>query len=270
MKSTKMLLRFLFMVGIFARLPAGAVCLGENMDSGAAPKNTLLSTALADLDGFNYVRSELDNWKAQGLSLCASGVALEKNIYQYFRFFIQIEVRAASGELKALVPVLFQTASVQAHDNTGPKPWTVMPNFSVQPILAKLVAKFNPQYSLVTFPTPVDTRFLSAVLASPFGKGLDTSSFFVTPLTLSSDKTAHYYLASWMEQVAGTGGGLYTQQFAAKILLFKYLADGSVQVDQNYSGFSDVLTPLDSLLSSIAPPYEIGAQKRLLLKYSEL
>ncbi|MGZ3723015.1 MAG: hypothetical protein ACXVA9_08805 [Bdellovibrionales bacterium] len=251
--------------GIFLTigLGANATCLGENMSPDGESKNTLLSNALADLNGFSYIRNQLNAWRSEGDTICATGIPLEKNIYQYFRWFIQIEVRSADGKLKALVPALFQTASVQAHDNTGPKPWVVVPYTSAQSILANV--RFVAQEKLASFPSPADSGFRAAVSTASWARSFDNDSFSVTPLA-----EPDLYLLGWLAMVPGTGGNVFTQLFSPKTVLLRYLPDGSVEIDQSHSGYGEFLSPLDTLLNSIRPPVESEAKQELVRQFSEI
>jgi hypothetical protein len=247
-------MRFLF-IGLGFAIGAGAQ--GECL-----PASSLLQNALSDLNGFSYIRNQMNEWRAEGDTLCATGIPLEKNIYQYFRWFIQIEVRSASGELKAMVPVLFQTASVQAHDNTGPKPWAVMPYSQVQSILGQM--HFSPQETVEALPLPSSPQFASAVQKQSWAQGFDADSFSIT--RLSND----IYMIGWLALVRGTDGNFFTQIFSPKIVLLRYQADGRVEVDPSHSGYQSVLAPLDQLLNSIPYPSDEAAQQQMVRDFSKI
>jgi hypothetical protein len=244
-------------------LAAQARCLGEDMSAEGEKNNALLGHALADLNGFSYIRNQLNAWRESGDMICATGIPLEKNIYQYSRWFIQIEIRSLDGQLKHLVPALFQTASVQAHDNTGPKPWVVVPYNSAQAILSKM--QFVVQEKYEGFPLPTDSQFRDAVQASSWAKSFDADSFSITPFS-----EPNIYLIAWLAMVPGTGGNVFTQQYSSKTILIRYLADGGVEVDHSHSGYGEVLSPLDALLNSVRPPTDAGAQQELVRQFSKI
>lgn len=244
-------------------IEAGAACVGEDMSAVGAEKNSMLSIALSNLEGFSYIRNQLDAWREEGSSLCATGIALEKNIYQYFRWFIQVEVRGPDGKMRALLPVLLQTASVQAHENTGPKPWVVMPNVPTQEILSKL--QFVAQEKHNHFPLPADAGFRQAVQSASWAKLFDADSFSVTPLTQSG-----VYAMGWLSLVPGTGGDVFTAAYSPKVVLIRYLADGTVEIDNSHSGWSELLSPLDSLLNSIPRPKGSAQELEMVQRFSTL
>lgn len=241
---------------------ARANCLSNTAGLQQAYDSQQLAIALDDLNGFSYIRNQLTEWQSQGNTICATGVALEKNIYQYLRWFIQIEVRDQYGELKALVPVLFQTASVQAHDNTGPKPWAVMPYADTKAILGQM--KFQAQETLDKFPQPGAADFKAMVRSQAWAQAFDESSFSVTPLAKD------LYMIGWLAQVQGTGGDFFTRQYAPKVVLLHYLGNGGVEIDHSHSGYREMLAPLDTLLNSIHVSNETVERQELVKRFSEL
>lgn len=80
----------------------------------------ILSTGLTDL----YSLPEVQGWirVSKPSRLCLTAVALSKNIYQYDEILAVLDLWDAFGK-EWVTPMIFQTASVQAHENIGPKPW---------------------------------------------------------------------------------------------------------------------------------------------------
>ena len=66
-----------------------------------------LSDSLNHAFAFDYIRHPIEKWQREGMELCVQGLVLDRNIYQYNRVFLQVEVRNASGRLAAALPGRF-------------------------------------------------------------------------------------------------------------------------------------------------------------------
>lgn len=82
--------------------------------------STVLATGLIDLYSLPNVQAWIED--AKPTRLCVSTLALGKNIYQYDEILAVLDLWDSHGK-EWVTPMVFQTASVQAHENIGPKPW---------------------------------------------------------------------------------------------------------------------------------------------------
>lgn len=85
-----------------------------------AHESQVVAAGLEDLYSFPDLQNLLAAYP--GSRFCVSSLVAAKNIYQYDSFLITVVVTEPSGHRRFL-PLVFQTASVQAHHNIGPKPW---------------------------------------------------------------------------------------------------------------------------------------------------
>lgn len=210
---------------------------------------TSLAPAVADAlnhaASFEYLRHSVAKWQAEGSSVCAHGLVLDKNNYQYNRVYLQVEVRRPDGSLAAVAPLLFQMASIQAHHNENRRPWIAMPWQDVRGQLARVVpTEMKPVASL---PAPTEASFAAAAKASGLAPTLDESTFAVMDFSATLNRPG-LYLATWLERVANTGGGVFTEAYSAQALWLERGEDGTLRAARG-SGYRDLLSPFDALLS---------------------
>lgn len=133
---------FIIMLGTLAKAdPRSAwVHCGRDLDA----TNTVMATALRNLMSFEGVHAaigEIENSVPQA-QYCVSGVILSKNIYQYGKFLISIEVYdGATNRVLNRMYFLYQDASVQAIHNVGGKPYVALPRIAVEDILQKALTE---------------------------------------------------------------------------------------------------------------------------------
>jgi hypothetical protein len=111
--------------------------LQSAVDNLADHTSGVVAASITAANGFTYLRNWIERQGAK--SYCVSAVALSKNAYQYYQFLIEIELADAAGK-KTVLPLLFQTASIQAHHNRGPKPWIGLAQTRVNAALTALIA----------------------------------------------------------------------------------------------------------------------------------
>lgn len=100
--------------------------------------NPVMATALRNLSSFEAVHAALGVIKAAvpEAQFCVSGVILSKNIYQYGKFLVAVEVNdGTSGRALHRIYFLYQDASVQAIHNVGRKPYIALPAADVDALL---------------------------------------------------------------------------------------------------------------------------------------
>ncbi|RZA09621.1 MAG: hypothetical protein EOP11_01130 [Proteobacteria bacterium] len=239
-----------------------AACSGGNLSPG-------VQEALAHAGSFEYFRHSLRRWEGEGKTVCAQGLVLDRNNYQYNRVYLQVEVRDGEGKLAAVAPLFFQMASIQAHHNENRRPWISMPWSEVNTQLSRSVPS-----SLATqegeFPAPTSDAFLAAAKASPWGEKIDAATFSALDLSLVAGRPG-LYLATWLELVPNTGGGVFTEAYSAQALWIERQPDGKLAIARS-SGYRDLLSPFDALLNREARADDGQAAGRIahLLKNADL
>ena len=225
-----------------------------------------LSDSLNHAFAFDYIRHPIEKWQREGMELCVQGLVLDRNIYQYNRVFLQVEVRNASGRLAAALPLLFQMASIQAHHNENRRPWAVLPAKSVISTLqAAVPTVFEPVG--VELPAPNAEGFLNAARSAPWGAEIDASSFAAIDLSSITGREG-LYLATWLAPVQNTGGGVFTQKFAPQAVWLER-TEGGWRYARS-SGYRDLLSPFDTLLGEAAAGDDGELEQRIerLLRYA--
>lgn len=217
--------------------------------TACAPGATLapaINEALNHALGFEYLRHTLNAWEAGGATVCAQGLVLDKNIYQYHRAYLQLEVRKADGSLLAVTPLLFQMASIQAHHNENRRPWIGMAWSDVREQLLRSVPT---ELKAVKgdLPAPTEAGFAAAARAAGLAPKIDDESFAAADLSATLGRPG-LYLATWLELVPNTGGSVFTEAYSAQALWMERGEDGSWRAARG-SGYRDLLTPFDGFLT---------------------
>ncbi len=242
---------------------------GETICENGA--NPLVKNALLHLQSFDYVHHAVEQWELEGNTVCLKAWFLNKNIYQYHLVFVKFEARNPQGELKAMLPLLFQTSSVQGHENGNQHPWNVLPVGRVNQIFDQFRENFQPANSLPGSPDLFSASFVGFLKSQPVGKGISEDSFNVFSLgkKIGNDELA---LATWLELVPGTGSGTFTQQVSAKALLLRRSSAGVLEIDSALSGFNNLCSPLNDLLevNQQVDPRNSEARKKLVLDLSRI
>jgi hypothetical protein len=248
-------------------LTLAALLLSPSLASAAPPAacapGASLAPAVADAlnhaASFEYLRHSLLRWAAEGATICAQGVVLDKNIYQYHRVYLQLEVRRADGQLAAVAPLLFQMASIQAHHNENRRPWIAMPWSGVQEQLARAVpGEFKPVAG--SLPAPTEASFAAAAKEAGLAPSIDENTFAVMDLSATLGHPG-LYLATWLERVPNTGGGVFTEAYSAQALWLERGEGGTLRAARG-SGYRDLLSPFDALLGREARADDGQAETR--------
>lgn len=194
----------------------------------------LLNSALTNLHGIDYVHHAIDELKSRGnVEFCVSGVAVSRNIYQYLRFYIHVDVRqAGGGKSLARYRFLYQDASVQALHNVGGKPWIAVAVEDADALEAQLKNRsFQPLGSGRPLALIKDTQTFKSDAA-------DLS-------TLSSvDLGDSILLVTWLTK---PGANLYADVARTKAVLLKVEGD-MVSVAEGLWFNSEVTKTLDAAL----------------------
>jgi hypothetical protein len=109
----------------------------DSADEFVRHVSPLAGAAIAELKSFPDIQALLR--EAQPAQVCATAIAVGKNIYQYDSFLVVLSMRDRSQH-GWMLPMLFQTSSVQAHENTGPRPWLGFDRTQFVKLLKKSIA----------------------------------------------------------------------------------------------------------------------------------
>ncbi len=153
-----------------------------------------LAIAVGNVTSFGYVHHALNSalQANAGAEACFEGLALSKNIYQYYEFLIRIRVQAA-GTTTHEFYLIFQDASTQAHHNVGPKPWVGLSRSAVEDVFAHALQETR---FLPSDPSgnPMDQAKRTPIWnASKNARVENTLSIFTLPKTEG-------FLVSWMNR----------------------------------------------------------------------
>jgi len=153
----------LILTAALAAAPASAaapkVCglaSGESLSSyqdsvAEAGANLPLAAALVQMGSFPDVRAVVEAFPGK---VCVSAIPLSKNIYQYYKYLVVLSF-GESGKTAA-APMIFQAASVQAYENSGPKPWLGFSRGSFARAVAGLAAGAQFTEAPKLFESPAD------------------------------------------------------------------------------------------------------------------
>lgn len=129
----------LFVSSALAAPAAMTETCGPRVDS-ASPT---LHLALGNVLGFGYVHHAFEKIAREfpRAEYCVSGLPLSRNAYQYYQYYVRVDVRAnEGGPLVERVRFLYQDASVQAYHNTQGQPWVALDPAAVDRVFTDFVA----------------------------------------------------------------------------------------------------------------------------------
>lgn len=180
---------------------AGLKLMDESVNAATEMGAAALAAGLSTLQHFPAVQNLVR--AGDVVSVCSSGVVVDRNIYKNNLDLLVIEVEKQSGE-KLVLPVLLQTASIQAYEGPGGRrPWIgfsrqdlaatirqTIANSSLQEISAK-GAEFDPLKLGAQFfsneKAELDTRsYVHIPDVDP-----EWSTYLVTQLRLLGDSTSY-------------------------------------------------------------------------------
>lgn len=232
------------------------------------PNTTLLKTAANNVYSFGYVKSALNAaLNAQPNSeICFTGVALNKNIYQYYKFLIQFQIRSrGTGAVYNAFNLLYQDASTQANHNFGKSPWIGLEPTELRAILEKTVAD-DP---FVDVDTSVGQNPIHIAQTSALYKKTSVimakAGFFLYKMPSHSDETI--YLVSWMIR---TNGGDLAGFESPKGVLVKIDKNGRAQISERQWLMSGILFPLEDVVDRLASQLTYPQYHDQLLEFSRL
>lgn len=147
----------------------------DSVDEMRTHTSPVVSAGLEDLYSFPDLQNLLASFPRS--RFCVSSLVVAKNIYQYDMFLITVVITEPSGRVQ-FAPLVFQTASVQAHHNIGPKPWFGLASGDAQGLVRQALAgaEFRelPKRPLLSGFTPTET--LPLLFAPKQGLDLDPNS----------------------------------------------------------------------------------------------
>ncbi len=179
-----------------------------------------VSTALAGLEHFPELQGFLRKTNAR--KVCASGIIVGRNSYQYNQALIVLEVESGSGE-SFITPLIIQTASVQAYENTGRRPWVGFERSELQRELQGEIASVTLNDKWNEENRVIDADFSPLVYSERvLGSRTEpqTRSYVHVPGVQDGWET---YIITGLRSVGGTG--VFNSQYA--------LDAGVVQVDES-------------------------------------
>jgi hypothetical protein len=218
--------------------------------------SSIFQTAVTNLQGFAYINQALQSLH-DGIghpSYCVSSMALSKNQYQYFRYYIQIDVyyKYEPNPVRSL-RFLMQDASTQAFQNIGTQPWIGLSTQGTDAVFDQVLA--NADFKPVSAPTIGLTTLQAAMQSTTWQKNItnmDTST-----VSIFRVMTKNYglfnrsvFLVSWMTKPSNNP---YATPVASQGVLLTQSDDGQWLFAENISMFSDILMPLDHLLETTVP-----------------
>jgi len=124
----------------------GLVTLQDSINE-TAHSSVPLAAALDDLISFPDIQHFIAAIKP--VKACVTAIAIGKNIYQYDKLLAVLTL-TSKDQAQHVLPLIFQAASIQAHDGLGPKPWFGFSHISLEnEIRAALAsATFNNQSTI--------------------------------------------------------------------------------------------------------------------------
>ncbi len=225
--------------------------------SGDIP-SPAIARAFVHLMGFAEVRQYLAVQAKQGLSFCGSGMTLHKNVYQYYKNLIFINLFDAQGLLQKKVTVLLQASSIQGHHSTEGRPWAVLSTSDFNSQAIETLQQALQTGSEASSPkTALDLKEVSQLFEATAASMSEVSTMY-----FSSNGDKDYFLVSWLKEVTGTGANLYTSQVSPQYALVEKSSAGVVVV-KKAGAFSQFLTPAEDLLKEALPSKPLSFDEKI-------
>lgn len=208
--------------------------------------STVLSAGLTDL----YSLPDVQRWieAAKPSRLCVTTVALGKNIYQYYKILSVLELWDGSGK-EWVTPMIFQTASVQAHENIGPKPWVGFSRTSFAAAVRHALQDVQFQDAgAILGPDFSPLQFFSSAVGASASADAQSRGYVLVP---GVDPAWTTYLVTQLRTM--NTGNIFTSEVLTDL--------GAVQVQERTGkvrwakvpGFFDLYTQLEQLQTSAMP-----------------
>lgn len=232
-------------VGFFLSSLAQAQAVNSVLcDHSLKAATPLAQTALDNMSSLGYIHHALEQVQkeagSQGLLFCTSSVALNKNIYQYFQYLIQVDAYP-QGPSKAYYRFffLFQNASIQAFHNVGNQPWVGLETLRTNQTLQDMISQA--QFHQVTLKTFSRDPLVLAQQSQNFRQDeVDMTSLAAMPLVNLSDKQT--FLVTWLTKGSDDP---YVGEVMTKGVLIT-LHQQTVEMAENISPQGDLLIPLEN------------------------
>jgi len=215
----------------------------------------LVSSANAEMaasvaTSFPYVRESFAQQPAR--AYCVSALALSKNNYQYYKSLVMVDRIWADGSVTS-VPFLIQMASIQAFENSGPKPWVGVRLEDFQISVGKLQASsfFVPEAENgVTI-----ADFKSRVTQASSQKGqVDKVHYdvgYLGDVTLATNGDTSLVLVSQIQNIVT--GNIFTSAYTARGWLLKVSGAGIVREVAEIKSLFAFLTEIERSNDASAP-----------------
>jgi len=237
--------KLILFIGVFLSLAVQAQTVNSVLcDHNLKASSPLVQTALDNISSFGYIHHALEQVQkeagAKGVLFCTSSLALDKDIYQYFQYLIQVDAYPqGSNKISYSFRFLFQNASIQAFHNVGGQPWAGLDTARTDQLLQDVINQS--QWHAVTLKTPTRDPLLIAQQSQNFQKDpVDMSSLAAMPLPGNQGK--QYYLVTWMTQGSDDP---YVGQVMNKGVLIS-MDHQDIEMAENISPQGDVLIPLEN------------------------
>ncbi len=235
--------------------------LATSVDLKACPgdlPSPAIARAFVHLMGFAEVRQYLAVQAKGGLSFCGSGMTLHKNVYQYYKNLIFINLFDSDGQLQKKLTVLLQASSIQGHHSTEGRPWAVLKTSDFNSQAIENLQQELPGSSVVSSPQSVlDLSEVGQLFQASWA-----SMSEVSILNFASYDQKHYFLVTWLKEVTGAGANLYTSQVSPQFALVEKSSAGVV-VLKKAGAFNQFLTPAEDLLQEALPSKPLSFDEKI-------
>jgi hypothetical protein len=261
LKKAGFQMKKLFLIGlIFLSVPVGAQIKSSVIcDHRLKASSPLFQNALDNIYSFAYIHHALERIKNEAgtkeVLFCTSSIALSKNIYQYFKYLIQIDVYLQGSNVAAYkFRFLFQNASIQAFHNVGGQPWAGLDTSRTDQTLREFtnLAEYHPFIGTTSGLTnPIEIARKSQSFQRD-GQNIDLSTLSAIPIPGNQDK--QFYLVTWLTK---SPENPYAGQVLTRGVLISIGPDQSIGIAENNFPGGDLLIPLEvhleELVSQVGP-----------------
>lgn len=204
-------------------------------------KNKIFSTAVGNLMGYSYVHHAIDK-AASALKhpeYVVRGIPASINIFQYYQYYIEIDVREKGAEEAAYkFRFLYQDASAQGHNNVGHQAWTGISPMESDRAFQKLMD--NLSWTPSALPSSVVTN--NDAMAVAFrSRSFRTINSQIDPRMSSVFKWIGKDGSQYSIVTVMTQGNLYAQPGYTVSMVFR-LKDGRVEVAEGAPLYSTLLS----------------------------
>lgn len=212
-----------------------------NAFQAAVAANTVVS--------FPYVRATLE--KLSPIGYCVSGIALTKNIYQYYKTLLVVKLAMRDGSYLS-VPLIIQMASVQAFENRGPKPWTGLDPKDLTAAANALQAKSNLQ-SLANPTTVADFKAQITAESNQGPSNVIADGTYLGDIPLSTDPSTGSTLVLISQITNVSTGNIFTSAYSARGWLVQIGKTGLIESSAFVPSLFEFMTAVDASVTKSLP-----------------